>query len=151
MKRFLIIIGLIFSVVVLNGQTNIDKYVRGDQYVSYVDGVSGDTASGATGYFDYEFNLGEKSKLQLYTVSVGLDSTSGTSSVSTYLAKSYDAGVTWYDIDTIDFAMSTSDTALIFQDVSTGTDATRLRIKTFGAASTVATLDYIYLRVVDKQ
>ena len=127
---------------------NVD--FQNDIYHRYIDGRVQDTASNSNETIDNIIYLAKKGKLQLYTIDVGLDSISGSGTVSTYLQKSYDKGDTYKNIDTIDFFMTTSDTTIQFQDVNTGTDATRLRIRTVGAASTKVKRDYVSIRMIDK-
>lgn len=149
MKNLIILIGIILFAVSVESQAQ-DIYIGPENNHASLDGAAGDTASSASESIIKSAYLGGKDKVQLYTVTIGLDSISGTTAITTTLQSSHDAGVTWVDISSQDFSMTQSDTAIHFQDLSTGTDAPRLRTKTDGAASTKVKLDYLYFRVTDK-
>lgn len=141
---------LLFAILLIGYSASAQKTLSKNVYSFYIDGESSDTASSASETIAKVIYLYQKPTLQFYSIAVGLDSLSGSTSVTTYLDRSYDNGTTYYNISSLAFAMSQSDTVLLFQDVSTGTDAALLRVRTVGASSTKVGLDYIYGRITDK-
>jgi hypothetical protein len=103
------------------------------------------------------WSIPERTKLQLYSIPVSFASAAVTETgdttvrdITSVLSASYD-GVTYYTLSTKYFAITQADTVLLHQDVSTGTDATYLKVtNTCVEDSTTANLIGISIKLTDK-
>lgn len=99
-----------------------------------------------TDTWTYQWNMSGKNALYGYNLYVSLDSVSGTPEDDAVLAGSQDAS-TWTTISTISWAGTTSDTILIFNDVSTGVFYRYLRLAITGTGSQKAKVNQIYGKI----
>jgi hypothetical protein len=133
MKRFVIILFLVaFAMTAVNAQKQVK---RGDNYLPNLEAEMSTSYKLLNDSLDANqvvLNIGDKQVLQLYSISLDIDTVSVSSvlnkiNVICLLEKSYD-GSNWSTLKTVNF-YATADTTFVHQDVSTGTDAPFLRIK----------------------
>lgn len=144
-KVLLIAIGLVL-IVALNAQDRTQSVSRVGSNVTFV-GSASDTITN-TDNWDYQWNLAAKNSLQGYNLHVKLDSVSGTPADAAVLSGSQDNSV-FTTISTISWYGTTSDTVLIFNDVSTGVFYRHLRLRITGTGTQKAKVNQIYGKIGD--
>ena len=146
MKRLFILITVIAFTLTVSAQDVTQSIGRNASNISYT-GNASDTITN-TDSWDYQWSLAAKDKLQGYNIHVKLDSVSGTPADAAVLAGSQD-NVTFTTISTISWSGTTSDTTLIFNDVSTGILYKHLRLRITGTGTQKAKVNKINGKIGD--
>ena len=147
MKRILIVLGIIavFSL----GVEAQDATVRSGGTNFNVALTAVDTISTYTTTLSKTIGIGAKTAIQLYSFEVSLDSVSGTPTEAWVLAGSMDNS-TFYNIDTVSWTGTSSDTTFIFTDISTGVAWPYMRVMGTESGTAKAKLTEVRGRFIDK-
>src|SRR6056297_645968 len=135
MKKVLYFAMALVIATLMGCESRVDK-TQSDVYVDLDRQYSSEALTLSDSLEDnhFDFDLTSKDRLQLYTFVMkweegAVTETGDTTSedITTYLKYSYDED-TYFNLDTATWAITTADTTLLIQDVSTGTDAPFLRV-----------------------
>lgn len=144
MKKILLLVTVLFLAFSLNAQDFTQSIGKNASNVTFT-GRTQDTITD-TDTWSYVWQMSAKNALYGYNLYVSLDSVSGTPADAAVLAGSQDNS-TYTTISTISWAGTTSDTILIFNDVSTGVLFRYLRLAITGTGTQKAKVNQIYGKI----
>jgi len=146
-KRIIFLIGII-ALFAFNVQAQ-DAIVsrNGTNFNIALD--AGDTLSNNSTTLSKTIGIGAKQAIQLYSITVTLNSISGTPTEAVVLAGSLD-NVNWTTITTVNWTGTTSDTTIIYTDVSTGVAWPYVRVQSTVSGTAKAQLTDMRGRFIDK-
>ncbi len=147
MKKALFIFALLGIAAMTWAQDETQVLNRNASRV-YYQGTAADTVLN-TDTWDFAVDIAAKAAAQLYHLVVSLDSVSGTPAHTAYLRGSFD-GSNFVDIDSVEWAGSSSDTTFYFSDLSTGILYDQVWIHLVGSSSSKSKVDFIEGKFVNK-
>ena len=146
-KRIIFLIGII-ALFAFNVQAQ-DAIVsrNGTNFNIALD--AGDTLSNNSTTLSKTIGIGAKQAIQLYSITVTLNSISGTPTEAVVLAGSLD-NVNWTTITTVSWTGTASDTTIIYTDVSAGVAWPYVRVQSTESGTAKAQLTDMRGRFIDK-
>jgi len=151
-KSFFLVLALMFIAHTMQAQTLHSQVIDATQRIHSF--VAADQVSATGDQVNYVFDLSKKTSIQLYVISVTIDTVSipaVTTSpyVTLYLKQSMD-GSTYADIDTATFYGTAADTTFIWQDISTGVYYPYIKVELNGLDSIIIQNSNIIGNFLDK-
>lgn len=157
MKKLFLFLASIAMVATVSAQAERvglgDHKVGVEKHRVIIEGSAKDSVGLNTKSIGEVFDLSAKAGIQLYSVTVKLDSVSKsgvTADVPVILLGSYDNAVFDNYLDTVVFYGTSSDTSFKFEDLSTGTILPYLKVSVVAGDSLAVQLDKIFGTFFDK-